>query len=205
MSYIAHNPREAWAQAFESGIRTQAAADLEEAGAKVQTSGAKSGGCYNDHYTPIYSVIKRMERETPSLAAVGHWLCLNDTGAANQYLDDVADTILTRFILATPEWAEYRKARKERVEALIQARMMQDRDNVDGTRPAWQPREISLYCREFMGIKIVSDNWKQDGWNRVWLLLGDIVSDLESSAMEPVSEAAYRTNKEMRNFMKNAA
>ncbi|WP_159552741.1 hypothetical protein [Billgrantia tianxiuensis] len=37
--------------AFESGIRTQAAADLAEAGSKVQTSGAKGGNCYGDHYT----------------------------------------------------------------------------------------------------------------------------------------------------------
>ena len=205
MSYIDHNPRIAWAEAFESGIRTQAAADLEEAGVKVQTSGAKSGGCYNDHYVPIYSAIKRMERESPTFAAVGHWLCLNDTGEANQYLDDVADTILTRFILATPKWAEYRKVRKERVEALIQARMMQDRDNVDGTRPAWQPKEICLYCREFMGIKIVSDNWSRDGWDKVWLLLGDIVQQLESEAMKPISDTAYHANKEMRNFLLHAA
>jgi hypothetical protein len=205
MSYIDHNPRLAWAEAFETGIRTQACADPEEAGAKVQTSNAKGGGGYNDHYVPVYSMIKRMEREQPSLAAVGHWLCLNDTGEANQYLDDVADTLLTRFILATPAWPSYREARRERIEALIQARMMQDRNNIDGTRPSWQPKEVCFYAREYMGVKIVSDNWQRDGWDAVWLLLGDLLSQLESEAMTPISDIAYQANKAMRNYLRHAA
>tara|TARA_B100000700_G_scaffold189815_1_gene209192 strand:- start:54046 stop:54663 length:618 start_codon:yes stop_codon:yes gene_type:complete len=205
MSYIDHNPRVAWAEAFESGIRTQACADLAEAGAKVQTSGAKSGGCYNDHYQPIYAVITRMERDTPALAAVGHWLCLADTGAANQYLDDVADTILTRFILATSEWSSYRKARRERIEALIQARMMQDRNDMDGSRTPWEPKEACFYVREFLGVKIVSDNWRRDGWDQVWSTLGRILADLEDEAMQPVADAAREANKALRDEMRQAA
>ncbi|KTG25403.1 hypothetical protein AWR38_01135 [Idiomarina sp. WRN-38] len=205
MSYLDSNPRVSWANAFESGIRTQAAADLEEAGAKVQTSGAKSGGCYGDHYTPIYSAVKRMEREAPLLAAVGHWLSLADTGAANQHLDDVADAILERFISLTPEWESYRSARKERVEALIQARMMQDRNDMDGSRPLWQPKEICFYCREFMGVKIVADNWQRDGWDKVWSRIGDIIHSLESDAMEPISKKIRETNKKYREFCRQAA
>lgn len=199
MSFIDSNPRLAWACAFESGIRTQAAADLEEAGAKVQTSGAKSGGSFNDHYTPIYSAIRRMERENPTIAAVGHWLSLNDTGAANYYLDDVADTVLTRYIIATPEWSEYRKARKERVEALVQARMMQERDNVDGSRLPMGPAAICAYVSEWMGVKIVEYNWQRDGWEIVWQRLGDILREMESEAMEPISEVAQRANRAMRD------
>ena len=201
MSYLDSNPRVSWAMAHESGIRTQAAADLEEAGAKVQTSGTKSGGCYGDEYTPVYSAIKRMERETPLLAAVGHWLCLADTGAANQYLDDVAAAILALYVAKTPEWISYRAARKERVEALIQARMMQDRNDMDGSRPLWQPLEIAFYCREYMGVKIVAKNWLQDGWHREWTKIGDIMASLESQAMEPIYQVIKQTNR----LYKNAA
>lgn len=204
MSYIASNPREAWAQAFETGLRTQACADLEEAGAKVQTSGAKGGGSFNDHYAPVYSVIRRMEREQPVLAAVGHWLSLNDTGAANQYLDDVADTLLMRYIVATPGWAEYRKARKERVEALVQARLMQDRDNVDGSRPPMGPAAICAYTNGWLGVKIVEYNWQRDGWDMVWLKLGEILHDMESEAMTPIVEVAHKMNRLMRQDMQAA-
>ena len=199
MSYIDHNPRIAWAMAFETGIRTQAAADLAEAGAKVQASGAKSGGGYNDHYVPIYSVIQRMEREQPVIAAVGHWLCLNDTGQANGYIDDVADTVLTRYIASTPAWGEYRKARKARIEALVQARMMQDRLNVDGSRIPWGPADICAFVREWQGVSIVAENWHRDGYELAWRALGEILRDLEGDAMDPVAEAAYRANKRIRD------
>lgn len=195
MSYLDSNPRVSWACAFESGIRTQAAADMEEAGCQVQTSGAKSGGCYGDEYTPVYSAIRSMEREYPLLAAVGHWLCLADTGAANQYLDGVAEAILELYVAKTPEWSSYRTARKERVEALIQARMMQDRNDMDGSRPLWQPKEVCFYCREFMGVKIVSTNWKQDGWDKVWSMVGDIIASLESEAMKPICKVIKETNR----------
>lgn len=205
MSYIDHNPRVAWAMAFESGIRTQAAADLAEAGSKVQTSGAKGGNCYGDHYTPVYSVIRRMEREQPVIAAVGHWLCLADTGEANQYLDDVADTVLTRYIVATPEWATYRKARRERVEALVQARLAMDRNDMDGSRPLWQPLEICEFVAGWMGVTIVSYNWQRDGWEQVWAQLGRIISELEDEAMAPVARVAREANRAMRDDLKNAA
>ena len=205
MSYLDSNPRVSWACAFESGIRTQAAADMEEAGCQVQTSGAKSGGCYGDEYTPVYSAIRRMERESPLLASVGHWLCLADTGAANQHLDDVAEAILELYVAKTPEWSSYRTARKERVEALIQARMMQDRNDMDGSRPLWQPKEVCFYCREFMGVKIVADNWQRDGWDKVWSRIGDIIHSLESDAMEPISKKIRETNKKYREFCRQAA
>ena len=195
MSFIDTNPRVAWAYAFESGIRTQAAADLEEAGAKVQTSGSKGGGCYGDHYTPIYSAIRHLEAASPLLAAVGHWLSLADTGAANEHLDTVAEAVLARYIDKCPDWCGYRSARKQRIEALIQARMMQDRNDMDSSRPSWQPKEICFYTREFMGVKIVSTNWKQDGWDKVWSMVGDIIASLESEAMKPICKVIKETNR----------
>ncbi|PSJ23589.1 hypothetical protein CVH10_01645 [Halomonas sp. ND22Bw] len=199
MSYIEHNPRIAWAQAFDSGMRTQACADLEEAGCKVQTSGAKSGGCYNDHYLPVYSAVRRLERDQPVIAAVGHWLCLVDTGEANDYLDDVADTVLTRFIAATPEWASYRKARRERIKALVYARVMMDRLDMDGSRRPWRPLEVCEFVMEYQGVKIVSYNWQRDGWEETWGRLGWVVAALEHEAMEPVIEASRHANRAMRD------
>lgn len=222
MSYLDGNPRVSWANAFESGIRTQATVDLAEIQEAQPVKGKRAknaeqrepvtatqdrvnkggpGAAYGAEYTPVYSAIRRMERESPLLAAVGHWLCLADTGAANQYFDDVADTILALYVAKTPEWSSYRTARKERVEALIQARMMQDRNDMDGSRPLWQPLEIAFYCREYMGVKIVAKNWLQDGWNREWSKIGDILSSLESQAMEPIYHVIKQTNR----LYKNAA
>lgn len=214
MKYLSNNPREAWAMAFESGIRTQAAVDLAEIQqAQPKTSGRKArgpvvtatesrvnkggaGAAHGIEYMPVYSAIKRMERETPLLAAAGHWLCLADTGAANQYLDDVAEAILALYVAKTPEWSSYRTARKERVEALIQARMMQDRNDMDSSRPLWKPLEIAFYCREYMGVKIVAKNWLQDGWHREWSKIGDIMASLESHAMEPICIVIKETNRQ---------
>lgn len=212
MNHLNSNPRVAWAMAFESGIRTQAMVDLAESqqaqpkggnkarGAVVPASETRvnkggPGAAYGEEYMAVYSAVKRLEREKPTLAAVGHWLSLADTGAANQHLDDVADAILERFIALTPEWESYRKARKERIEALIQARMMQDRNDMDGSRPLWQPKEICFYCREFMGVKIVSTNWKQDGWDKTWSIIGDIIAGLESEAMKPICKVIRQTNR----------
>lgn len=212
MTYLSSNPRVAWAHAFENGIRTQAMVDLAESQQAQPKGGRRAkgpvvpaqetrvnkggpGAAFGDESMPVYSVIKRMERETPLLAAVGHWLSLADTGAANQYLDDVAEAILARYIEMTPEWASYRKARKERVEALIQARMMQDRNDMDSSRPLWQPKEVCFYCREFMGVKIVSTNWKQDGWDKTWSIIGDIIAGLEGEAMKPICKVIRQTNR----------
>ncbi|RUR52717.1 hypothetical protein [Vreelandella populi] len=216
MNYLDNNPRVAWAMAYESGIRTQATVDLAEmqeaqpkkpkyrkgeerrepvTATQDRVNKGGPGAAYGDIYTPIYAATKRMERETPTLAAVGHWLCLADTGAANQYLDDVAEAILALYVAKTPEWSGYRTARKERVEALIQARMMQDRNDMDHSRPLWQPKEVCFYCAEYMGVKIVSKNWIQDGWDKVWSLIGDILATLESQAMEPIYKVIKQTNK----------
>lgn len=212
MIYLPSNPRVAWALAFESGIRTQAMVDLVEMQQAQPKRGRKSkalvvpaqetrvnkggpGAAYGEESMPVYSVIKRMEREQPTLAAVGHWLCLSDTGAANQHLDDVAEAILERYVAQTPEWESYRKARKERIEALIQARMMQDRNDMDGSRPLWQPKEICFYCREFVGVKIVSTNWRQDGWDKAWSIIGGIIAKLEDEAMKPICKVVKQTNR----------
>ena len=221
--YLNSNPRVAWAMAHESGIRTQAMVDLAEIQqAQPKTGGRKAkgpvvaatetrvnkggpGAAHGDEYMPVYSAIRRMERDAPLMAAVGHWLSLADTGAANQYLDDVAEAILALYVAKTPEWANYRTARKERVEALIQARMMQDRNDMDGSRPLWQPKEVCFYCREFMGVKIVADNWQRDGWVHVWRDIGDILHSLESDAMKPISQTIKATNKKCREFIEEAA
>tara|TARA_R100001039_G_C1843066_1_gene103720 strand:- start:464 stop:1120 length:657 start_codon:yes stop_codon:yes gene_type:complete len=212
MSYLSSNPRIAWAMAFESGIRTQAMVDLAEMQQAQPKRGRKAkgpvapaqetrvnkggaGAAHGIEYIAVYSAIKRMEHDSPLLAAVGHWLSLADTGTANQYLDDVAEAILARYIEKMPEWAIYRSARKERVEALIQARMMQDRNDMDGSRPLWQPKEVCFYCREFMGVKIVSTNWKQDGWDKTWSIIGDIIAGLESEAMKPICKVIRQTNR----------
>ena len=138
------------------------------------------------------------------LAAVGHWLCLADTSEANQHLDDVADTVLIRFIASNAAWGDYRKARKERVEALVHARMMMERNNMDGTRATWGPAVVCGWVHAWLGVRIVEYNWQRDGWDIVWQRLGDIMRQLEGEAMEPVAEVARSANKAMRDEMRAA-
>lgn len=194
------NPRIAWAMAYDNGLRTQACADLAEAGAKVQQSNPNPGGGHNEDYVPIYSVIRAMERDTPVLAAVGHWLCLPDTGDANQHLDDVADTVLTRYIVQTPAYSQFRQARKQRIEALVYARLLFERDNMDGSRREWEPREVCVLIRETWGVKIVSDNWRRDGWEMVWQAIGGIIDAVADEAMAPVRDATREANAALREW-----
>lgn len=239
MKYLANNPREAWAMAFESGIRTQAMVDLEESQTDpvIVKSGKRKryvlgvdekgkpvtytreqvtanqdrsrkggpGAAFGDEYHAVYSAIIKLERDNKTLANVGHWLSLNDTEKANRYHDDVFDTVLNRLIMNTPGWDDWREKRKERAKALIQARMMQDRLNVDGARKSWTPQEVCVFVSEFLGVKIIRNNWYQDGWVAVWELLGIIITGLEDCAMKPVINAVAKTNREMRNFIESAA
>lgn len=202
------NARVAWANAYDSGIRTQAAADMAESGCKVQTGKKQnSGGSHNDHYWPIYATIERLGREQPTLVAVGHWLCLSNEGEANQHLDDVADAILDRYVsqVGAGVWMKYRKTRKQRVEAIIQARMTMERRDMCGEQPKWQPTEVAFYCREIMGVSIVVSQWKRDGWDDVWSTVGDIIRDLEIDAMEPIHHSISRANKLIRQEWQEAA
>ncbi|TDX30772.1 hypothetical protein DFO67_10427 [Modicisalibacter xianhensis] len=237
--YLTSNPREAWAMAFETGIRTQASADLAESQSdpvvvksgkrkqyllgydeegkaitytREQVSASQDvsrkggpGASFGSEYQSVYSAIAQMERENPVLANVGHWLSLNDTEQANRYHDDVFDTVLTRLISMTPAWGDWREKRKERAKALIQARMVQDRLDVDGMRPGWTPQEVCVFASEYLGIKIIRNNWYQDGWVAVWELLGLIIKELETSAMKPIEKTISQTNKEISNFLKHAA
>lgn len=237
--YLTNNPREAWAMAFESGMRTQASADLAESQSDpvIVKSGKRKhyllgydadgqpitytreqmsatqdvsrkggpGAAFGDDYTPIYSAITRLERKNPTLASVGHWLSLNDTGQANRHHDAVFAAVLAKLIAHTPAWPEWREKRRDRAKALIQARMMQDRLNVDGTRPEWTPQEVCVFVSEYLGVKIIRNNWYQDGWVAVWQLLGLIIKGMEDGAMRPVEGAINHTNKEISNFLKYAA
>lgn len=244
MKLIDSNPRIAWAEAFETGIRTQAMVDMLEAqtdahthksgrrhtymdiatddqGAEVvirytrdQVSASETvsrrggaGAAYGEDSFPIWKAVRELERASPALAAVGHWLSLNDTGAANQYLDDVADTVLARYQMAIgmEAWNGYRRARRERIEALIAARMMHDRSNVDGSRPPMKPRAICQFIYGLWGVSIPSDNWQRDGWHDVWELLGSVIYELEWQAMSPIAAVTKDANREMRNFIAKAA
>lgn len=235
MSHISTNPRVAWAMAYESGIRTQAMADLietQEAPVIIKTKRRRKyqdaaendkgeevvltytreqisasqdkprkggpGAAHGAEYTPVYSVIRRMERENPVIAAAGHWLCLSDEGAANQYLDDVADTVLTRLIVSTPNWKSFRRSRKDRVAALVQACMVQERNDMDGSRPQWGPAEICGYVSKWLGVSMAEQHFQRDGWDDVWQQIAGIIRDLESEAMAPITETAKMTNHLMR-------
>lgn len=138
------------------------------------------------------------------LAAVGHWLCLPDTGDANQHLDDVADTVLTRYVVQTPAYGQFRQARKQRIEALVYARLLFERDNMDGSRREWEPREVCVLIRETWDVKIVSDNWQRDGWEMVWQAIGSIIDAVADEAMAPVRDATREANAALREWQ-NAA
>jgi hypothetical protein len=65
----------------------------------------------------------------------------------------------------------------------------------------WQPREVCFYCAEFVGVRIIADNWQRDGWESAWNKIGDILYELESDAMSPIVDVTRATNR----LMKEAA
>jgi hypothetical protein len=60
---------------------------------------------------------------------------------------------------------------------------------------------VCFYCAEFVGVRIIADNWQRDGWESAWNKIGDILYALESDAMSPIVDVTRATNR----LMKEAA
>lgn len=218
MSYLDSNPKIAWAMAYESGIRTQASVDLAEMQEAQPTKPKQRkgeerrepvratqdrvnkggpGAAYGAEYTPVYSAIRRMERETPLLAAVGHWLCLSNTDAANQHMDCVAEAVEQLVIESIPNWSDgkvWRTAKKERVIGLIRVALIERRLDMSGEVKRWTPEKIGAVMLGWYGMSINTRDWARD-WLPVWALITAVIDRLEDKAMAPIDEVLREVRK----------
>lgn len=187
------HPKLAWAMAMDSGVRSQLGPILEELdlGAKIEyTKKGGAGASHGVEYTPIYSRIKRMEREHPSLAAVGHVLCHPSTEAANAYLDAAAAAVEATTATAIPNWGDGRAwsaTKKERVHYLVRVALMERQRNLSGENPDWGPERIGSVMADWYGMAIVTRKWAQD-WMPVWSVIQASIDRWEGDAMEPISD-----------------
>lgn len=141
-------------------------------------------------YSPIWSLIQRMEREQPSVAAVGHVICHADTEGSNRWLDDAVDALFSGVSKMVPNWDDkraWRDTKKERVPYLIRIALLERRENLSGERPAWQPERIGAVMHEWYGMSITTRDWSRD-WMPVWCAIQAAIDTMEADALEPVSD-----------------
>ena len=142
-------------------------------------------------YSPIWSLIQRMEREQPDVAAIGHVICHADTERSNAWLDRAVEVIQSKVVSMIPSWSDgrvWRQAKKDRVPYLITIALLERRENLSGERPAWQPERIGAVMHEWYGMAITTRKWHQD-WLPVWSVIQACIDSAEADALEPVSDA----------------
>lgn len=187
------DPKEAWAMAMDSGVRSQMGPILEDLanGGGVQYTtkgGAGAGHC--SEYAPIYACIRRMERDSPALAAIGHVLCDPMIESANAWLDEAVEAVEAKAIARISNWKDgraWKPAKKERVHYLIHVALMERQRNLSGAQPEWPPEKIGEAMADWYGAPITTKDWARD-WRPVWTVTQAAMARLEGDAMEPVSE-----------------
>ncbi|CBV41980.1 hypothetical protein [Halomonas elongata] len=197
------DPKVAWAMAMDSGVRSQMGPILEDLmnGGGVQYTtkgGAGAGHC--SEYAPIYACIRRMESDSPALAAIGHVLCDPMLESANAWLNDAVAAVESKVIAHIPNWKDgraWKPAKKERVHYLIHVALMERQRNLSGAQPEWSPERIGEVMSGWYGVPITTRKWHQD-WRPVWGVIQAAMATLEGDAMEPVSEVIGRMVREAR-------
>ena len=192
---IATDPKIAWALALDTGVRSQMGVVLEELrinkNGRIQYSATGGAGAsHGADYAPIYARIVRMEREEPTLAAIGHVLCHPDTEAANAWLDDAVGVVEARVIDAIPNWSDgraWKPAKRERVHYLIHVALLERQRNLSNEKPDWSPERIGAAMAEWYGMGITTRDWSRD-WLPTWAVIQAVIKHLEGEAMEPISE-----------------
>ncbi|WP_129141512.1 hypothetical protein [Modicisalibacter coralii] len=184
---ITREPRLAWAMATKSASKAAPGPWVDE------MPGGHSSMTMLElcaEYSPIWSLIQRMEREQPDTAAIGHVICHADTEASNWHLDDAVAALMGRVVAMIPNWGDgraWRQAKKDRVPHLIRIALLERRENLSGERPAWQPERIGAVMHEWYGMAITTRDWARD-WLPVWSCIQVAVDDMEADALEPVSD-----------------
>ena len=194
------DPKVAWAMAMDSGVRSQMGPILEDLmnGGGVQYTtkgGAGAGHC--SEYAPIYACIRRMERENPVLAAIGHFLCHPSTERANDFLDAAVEAVEAKVIASIPNWDDgraWKPAKKDRVHWLIHVALQERQRNLSNRQPAWGPERVRGVLADWYGVNIVTKDWARD-WLPVWSVIQAAINHWEGEAMEPVSQAIGEARK----------
>lgn len=153
-----------------------------------------AGAAINADYTPFYSLIKRMEREAPMLAAAGHVLCHPEDHGCSENIDIVVDETLLRFALATPKFEDGRAwsdKKRDQLDGLMRTAWYEARLNMIGERSPWGCIQVAEFANEWFGCEVKTRKWAQD-WENHWERIISIISDIENDAMEPVAQLRSR-------------
>lgn len=202
---ITNDPILAVMKALDTGVRTQATADLAEAGCRVQTSGNRGAGAsHGADYWPVYACIARMERERPELAATIYTLFAPTEEESNDWLDAFHAHLIAGMIRNVPDWAKLRNKKRDLIEWLIIAAIVERRNDLERVQPAWGPEKVAFYLADQHGIRIPAHNWKRD-WEQYWNIAQSLIESSENSALEPVSATIKREREKYRNELKQAA
>lgn len=202
---ICNDPILAVMRALDSGIRTQAAADLEEAGCRVQTSGNRGAGAgHNAQYWPVYACINRMERERPEMAATIYTLYAPTEGDSNQWVDAFIEHLLSGMSQAVPDWSKLRSKKREMIEWLIAAAIFERRNDLERVRPAWGPEMIAYHLAEQHGVRLVVNQWQRD-WAGYWGIAQVLLDKAEDAALKPISATIKENSEICRNNISKAA
>lgn len=190
---IVTDPKLAWSMALDSGVRSQLGPileDLANGGGVQYTAKGGTGAAHGVEYAPIYARIQRMEREQPSLAAIGHVLCHPDTETGNGYLDEAVEAAEPLVIGLIPNWEDkraWRDTKKERVPYLIRVALIERSLNLANDRPEWSPERIGALMADWFGMSITTRKWHQD-WLPTWCVIQAVIDRLEADAIEPISD-----------------
>lgn len=199
------DPIEAVMRTLDSGVRTQAAADLEESGCRVQTSGNRgAGAAHNAQYAPIWKHIAWTQEHARAQAATLYTLYAPTEEESNQWLDLMWEQLLGRFIPLVPNWHSLTKLKRSRAEWIAFAAMVSRRSDLDCCRPEWGPERISYYLAEHHGIHISTKHWKRD-YAPFWMVAIMCVERMEEEALKPVSAIIRQHNEKERNEIALAA
>lgn len=202
---ICSDPILAVMKALDSGIRTQAAADLEEAGCRIQASGNRGVGAgHNAEYWPIYARITHMEREQPELAATIYTLYAPTEEESNQWVDCFIERLVTGMIQAVPDWAKLRSKKRELIEWLVVAAIFERRNDLERERPLWGPEAIAYHLAEQHGVRLVVSQWQRD-WAAYWNIAQALIDKAEDDALKPIRATIKEYNGISRNKIPEAA
>lgn len=199
------DPIEAIMMALDPGVRTQAMADMEEAGCRVQTSASRGAGAsHNQQYSCIYAHIKRMEWTNPEQAACIYTLYALSEEESNQWVDAFHALIVDALPAAVSGWDKLTKLKRERAGWIAFAAIVARRFDLDRTQPEWQPERISYFLADMHGVKISCQHWKRD-YAQFWNAANAILERKEQESLKPVSEIISKQNAFYRQEIAKAA
>lgn len=191
--------------ALDTGVRTQATADLEEAGCRVQTSGNRGAGSgHNGQYWPVWAHIAGAEREAPGQASTLLTLYAPTEEESNKWVDVMHEMIVTMMAGVIPGWSDMRKKKRDQISWLAFAAIVERRSDLERIQAPWQPERYRYYLAEHHGVSLPQHNWQRD-WQPFLAAAQACIEKAEDAALSPVSAIIRSVNQKERQEVLKAA